>query len=386
MKSLGKASATVFDLETARTLFAKDGYDRILVAGTRASSTPGPGTEVRSAADDDRFYVRLAADARGHPAHDPARVRRRGRASSARSRSSTRSRSPSRSARRSSGCCGWSARRRRQVRAAVLLEALLIGLLASGVGIGVGVALAAGLQRALHRGRPASCRPRASRSPTRTIVVSLARRHAGHAAGGGDPGPARDEDRAGGRAARRRQRRSKVAAVRPRRARRGERRRPPGGRDRRRRRPARPPQRDAQPGPHRGHGQRADDRRRARDRRDRRRPGPRGRRARGALERHVQASTIVTAADGWSPIDPKIERAVAGVGTVSSVRQDGALVFGHQEGVNGVDPAIDRRPLPLRLHGGPRHSDPGRDGAIVDDGLREGARAAASAARSRSPR
>ena len=55
MKSLGKASAAVFDLEAARTLFAKDGYDRILVAGTSATSTRGPGTEVRTAADDDRF-------------------------------------------------------------------------------------------------------------------------------------------------------------------------------------------------------------------------------------------------------------------------------------------------------------------------------------------
>ena len=34
VKSLGKASAAVFDLEAAQTLFAKDGYDRILVAGT----------------------------------------------------------------------------------------------------------------------------------------------------------------------------------------------------------------------------------------------------------------------------------------------------------------------------------------------------------------
>jgi putative ABC transport system permease protein len=58
----------------------------------------------------------------------------------------------------------------------------------------------------------------------------------------------------------------------------------------------------------------------------------------GALERRVQAGTIVTAADGWSPIDPKVEQALAHVGTVSSVRQDGALVFGKQEGVNGVDP------------------------------------------------
>ena len=54
VKSLGKASATVFDLEAARTLFAKDGYDRILVAGTR-NLDAGPGTEVRTAAEDDRF-------------------------------------------------------------------------------------------------------------------------------------------------------------------------------------------------------------------------------------------------------------------------------------------------------------------------------------------
>ena len=60
---------------------------------------------------------------------------------------------------------------------------------------------------------------------------------------------------------------------------------------------------------------------------------------RGQLEDAVKASTIVTATDGWSPIDPEIERAVAGVGTVSSLRQDGALVFGKQEAVNAVDPA-----------------------------------------------
>ena len=55
VKSLGKASAAVFDLEAAQTLFAKDGYDRILVAGDVRASTPVPNTEVRSAADDDRF-------------------------------------------------------------------------------------------------------------------------------------------------------------------------------------------------------------------------------------------------------------------------------------------------------------------------------------------
>ena len=69
-------------------------------------------------------------------------------------------------------------------------------------------------------------------------------------------------------------------------------------------------------------------------------PGPR--RA-GATA--CRRETIVTAADGWSPIDPKVEQAVAaapGVKTVSELRQDGALVFGHQEGVNGVDPARSR--------------------------------------------
>ena len=57
VKSLGKASAAVFDLEAARSLFAKDGYDRILVGGRRAdlADAAGPGTEVRSAQADDRF-------------------------------------------------------------------------------------------------------------------------------------------------------------------------------------------------------------------------------------------------------------------------------------------------------------------------------------------
>ena len=73
---------------------------------------------------------------------------------------------------------------------------------------------------------------------------------------------------------------------------------------------------------------------------------------RGQLEDTVKASTIVTATDGWSPIDPEIERAVAGVGTVSSLRQDGALVFGKQEAVNAVDPASIGGSLRLRLEGG----------------------------------
>ena len=93
---------------------------------------------------------------------------------------------------------------------------------------------------------------------------------------------------------------------------------------------------------------------------------------RGQLEDTVQASTIVTATDGWSPIDPEIERALAGVrhrqlaapGRRARVRQAG----GSQRRRSG----IDRRSLRLRLEGGTakRHSRSlGRDGAIVNDGF-----------------
>jgi len=92
---------------------------------------------------------------------------------------------------------------------------------------------------------------------------------------------------------------------------------------------------------------------------------------RGQLENAVKASTIVTATDGWSPIDPEIERAVAGVGTVSSLRQDGALVFGKQEAVNAVDPASIGGLFDYDWkEGGPEAlSSLGRDGAIVNDGF-----------------
>ena len=64
VKSLGKASAAVFDLEAARTLFAKDGYDRILVAPARRrrrrSARPVPSTEVRTRGRGRPLRVRLA--------------------------------------------------------------------------------------------------------------------------------------------------------------------------------------------------------------------------------------------------------------------------------------------------------------------------------------
>jgi putative ABC transport system permease protein len=93
----------------------------------------------------------------------------------------------------------------------------------------------------------------------------------------------------------------------------------------------------------------------------------------GSLERRVQATAVVTAADGWSPIDPAVERAVAGapgVDAVSSVRQDGALAFGEEEGVNAVDPATIGRLFAHDLKAGDEAAIAGlgRDGALVDDG------------------
>ena len=93
----------------------------------------------------------------------------------------------------------------------------------------------------------------------------------------------------------------------------------------------------------------------------------------GSLERRVQATAVVGAADGWSPIDPAIERAVAsapGVTAVTSVRQDGALAFGEEEGVNAVDPGTVTRLFAYDLKAGDEAAIAGlgRDGALVDDG------------------
>ena len=95
---------------------------------------------------------------------------------------------------------------------------------------------------------------------------------------------------------------------------------------------------------------------------------------RGQLADTVQAPTIVTASDGWSPIDPKVEQAAsaaAGVHRVSSLRQDGALVFGNQESINAVDPASIARLFDYDWKEGGQEalSTLGSDGAVVDDGF-----------------
>jgi putative ABC transport system permease protein len=90
---------------------------------------------------------------------------------------------------------------------------------------------------------------------------------------------------------------------------------------------------------------------------------------RGSLERGLTGSHVITAADGWSPTDPAVARALAGAGDVTGVRQDRGLAFGDKETVNAVDGDLlrfdwaqgdDRVPAAL-----------GDDGAIVDEGWAE---------------
>jgi putative ABC transport system permease protein len=363
VKSLGKATATVFDLETARTLFAKDGYDRILVAARRAdiAGAAGVGTEVRTAAGDDRFFfdsLRTLVDLLRVILLAFAGI-----AIVVGSFTIFNTLSITVAQRtKEFGLLRMVGASRRQVRGGVLLEALAIGLLASAAGIGVGVALAAGLQAvftAVGLDLPADGLVLA----TRTIVVSLAVGTLATLLAAAIPA------RRATRIAPVDALRDVTAQVEPRLFARGVRAlagvvgRPAaviggaaGGLARRN--AMRNPGRTAVTASALMIGvalvtavtvvaQGLEDS------------------SRGALERHVRASTIVTAADGWSPIDPKIEQAIAPVGTVSSVRQDGALVFGHQEGVNGIDPQSIGDLYRFDFTAGGLTAD----GAIVDEGF-----------------
>src|SRR6478735_11934994 len=146
VKSLGKASAAVFDLEAARTLFAKDGYDRLLVAGRRAdiAGAAGPNTDVRTAAEDDRFAFSsldtLVSILRTILLAFAAVAVLVGAFTIFNSLSITVAQRT-----KEFGLLRMVGATRRQVRFGVLLEALLVGLLASAAGVGVGVVLAEGL-------------------------------------------------------------------------------------------------------------------------------------------------------------------------------------------------------------------------------------------------
>ncbi|HKG65543.1 MAG TPA: FtsX-like permease family protein [Solirubrobacteraceae bacterium] len=61
----------------------------------------------------------------------------------------------------------------------------------------------------------------------------------------------------------------------------------------------------------------------------------------GALERRVDATHVITGADGWSPTDVAVAKDLAstpGVQGVTGLRMDGAQAFGDKEIVNSVDP------------------------------------------------
>jgi putative ABC transport system permease protein len=93
----------------------------------------------------------------------------------------------------------------------------------------------------------------------------------------------------------------------------------------------------------------------------------------GTLDKRITATHVVTGADGWSPLDPKIERALAsapGVEGVTGVRQDVGLAYGQKEVVNGIDPATFSGGLAYEWKDGSDAALAGLDerGAIVDEG------------------
>ena len=93
----------------------------------------------------------------------------------------------------------------------------------------------------------------------------------------------------------------------------------------------------------------------------------------GTLNDRIAASHVITAEDGWSPMNPEVVQAAAkvpGVKAVSSLRQDGGLVAGQKEIVNGIDPATIGKVFDFRWKDGSNTvlSSLGDDGAVVDEG------------------
>ncbi|HWM09949.1 MAG TPA: FtsX-like permease family protein [Solirubrobacteraceae bacterium] len=372
VKSLGVATFAVFDLDAAQTLFAKDGYDRVLVAGdTRGvAAAAGSDAAVRSAAADDRFdleglksfvdilrtillaFAGVALLVGAFTIFNALSIAIAQRT-------------------RELGLLRMVGASRRQVRRGVLIEALAIGLGASLVGIVVGVLLASGLE-GLFDAMGLSL-PVAGLSLSGGTIV------AGLLVGTGVTLVAALLP------ARRATRVPPVAALREA----GE----GGGR-------VRLPGRIvrfvtglvARPSERLGGTAGSLARRNAM-----RHPGRTAATAAalligvalvtavtvvangledvsaGSLDRRVQAGTVISATDGWSPIDPAIERAAAsapGVTAVSSMRQDGALAFGQEEGVNGVDPATVTKVFAYDLTAGDEAAVAalGAGGALVDEG------------------
>ena len=99
---------------------------------------------------------------------------------------------------------------------------------------------------------------------------------------------------------------------------------------------------------------------------------------------------MITGADGWSPTDPAIAKAIAdapGIAGVTAIRQDVGLAYGDKEIVNSVDPGTAAGRFSFEIASGPSDavSQLGSDGAIVDDGYATEHHLGASAIPSRSP-
>jgi putative ABC transport system permease protein len=94
----------------------------------------------------------------------------------------------------------------------------------------------------------------------------------------------------------------------------------------------------------------------------------------GTLDTRIAATQVVTGADGWSPTDPAVARAVSaapGITGVTAIRQDVGLAFGDKEVVNSIDAttAAGRFSFDYAQGSDDAVASLGRDGAIVDEGL-----------------
>jgi putative ABC transport system permease protein len=86
-----------------------------------------------------------------------------------------------------------------------------------------------------------------------------------------------------------------------------------------------------------------------------------------ALERQLDAHYVVTGRDGYSPVTPEAAaalRTAAGTGTVTAIREDQMRAFGRTMIVDGIDPATIGRVYRFHWSAGSLRAL-GRDGAVV---------------------